>query len=203
MLIVYYAIVYYNAVSGRRIEFPIGSTGETVDLRNFFIFRAFPWFSLGIWIKKYECVLKRLYHWSSNSLPYAVCLTLGALLTGLELYWLGDTPIYFGTFLIIITLFAAAARERCAETDRTVDKTRTIPIYLRNLVSEFGRELSLGVYLLHGAAIDAVKIVQMYVFSTRETVWFSWIAPVLVIVLSITSAWTLNLLLSAMKRRHR
>ena len=136
-----------------------------------------PWFVLGLGIKEYEKLLK-------IRTPYCMIgILFGIISTIVEVFLLGDASIYVGTLILVFFMFCIALNKG--------EQSFHSPI------NHIGRDLSLYVYILHGAVISGFAFVERIL--KIEAGWFLWFKPLLVIFISILAAEMIYLLTEKIK----
>lgn len=154
---------------GFEIRYQIANTETFISIRNFFLLRAFPWFLLGYGIRQNKACLKKV-----NIHVYESLCMGGVITTLMQCFLVGQATTYLGTMLIVIGVFGIAINK----------EEKSVPFILMHV----GRNLSMYVYILHGAVISAISLFEKIVFGGIENEVWKWIKPCLVIVISITVA---------------
>ena len=177
LLLGHLLLEYSSFFLGNNVGFYIGNSDVYVTIRNLFIFRALPWFVLGLGIKEYEKLLK-------IRTPYCMIgILFGIISTIVEVFLLGDASIYVGTLILVFFMFCIALNKG--------EQSFHSPI------NHIGRDLSLYVYILHGAVISGFAFVERIL--KIEAGWFLWFKPLLVIFISILAAEMIYLLTEKIK----
>ena len=138
-----------------------------------FIFRALPFFLLGIWIRRNEAAIRKL---ELPAWTYAAVAFAGAVVAAVEYKLFGNSQFYLGNYLTAIALFAWAIHHPAGGWKPMVF---------------IGRRLSLLVYVLHIAVWQFLTILLRR-FHADSLLIVRWMLPVMVVALSLLVALVLN-----------
>ena len=138
-----------------------------------FIFRALPFFLLGIWAKKNEMVIRKnkLSTWL-----YVLFVFVGGIASVVEYRQFGNSQFYLGNYLMVAAMFAWAI---CYQD------------YGWKPIVFVGRRLSLLVYVLHIAVWSYFSIL-LRALHINESTLVRWILPIIVALLAILVAFAID-----------
>ncbi len=147
--------------------------GMPVRLCVLFVFRALPFFLLGIWLRTHEAIVRccALPTWA-----YAAFALLGEIVAVAEWRLFGVAQFYLGTYLTVAALFAWAIRD---------PEGGWRPIVF------IGRRLSLLVYILHIAVRDFLALLLRELHIDQMSL-VRWTLPGIVVTLSLLVAFVLD-----------
>lgn len=175
LLLGYFALEYAAILYGLDIGFMAGDSDIYVRLRNVFLFRALPWFVLGMTLKHFRAKVEKI----DIKIYWLLCVA-GAVATIVQALFMDDAGIYVGTLMIIIGLFGIAMKKKNEECN---------PV-----ITHIGNKLSLYIYVLHGAVISAASLLERLLFGQEGNTVYSWLKPIIVICGSIIGAEVFYLL---------
>lgn len=147
--------------------------GMTVRFCVIFIFRALPFFLIGIWIRRNEVSIRKL---ELPAWTYVAFAFAGAAVAAAEYKLFGNSQFYLGNYLTAIALFAWAIHHPAGGWKPVVF---------------IGRRLSLLVYVLHIAVWQFLTILLRR-FHADSLLIVRWMLPVMVIALSLLVALAPN-----------
>ncbi len=138
-----------------------------------FIFRALPFFLIGIWIRRNEASIRKL---ELPAWTYAAFAFAGAAVAAAEYKLFGNSQFYLGNYLTAISLFAWAIHH---------------PVGGWKPMVFIGRRLSLLVYVLHIAVWQFLTILlrRLRVYQSPS---IRWTLPGIVVTLSLLVAFVLD-----------
>lgn len=147
--------------------------GMPVRLCFLFVFRALPFFLLGIWIRRNEAVIRKL---ELSAWTYAAVAFAGAVAAAVEYRLFGNSQFYLGNYLTAIALFAWAIRH---------PEGGWKPMVF------IGRRLSLLVYVLHVAVWQYLSILLRGLHVDQWPL-VRWTLPCIIVALSLFIAFVLD-----------
>lgn len=173
---------YTSVLTGANFGFYIGETEVFVTIRNIFLFRALPWLVLGMGLKEFQSKLEQI----SIGFYWIMCV-IGIIITIFQALLMGDVSVYLGSILIDVGLFGIAIKQQNNS--------------VKGFLTHIGNKLSLYVYILHGAVIDAFTLLEKVIFDGKENLLFAWIKPILVIIVSIAGAQIIFCLSTSIRKK--
>lgn len=156
--------------------------GMPVKFGVVFVFRALPFFLLGIWLRRHEDAVRRCVfpNW-----VFAAIALAGGIMSVIEWGLFGVSQFYIGSYLTVASLFIWAIRN---------------PGGGWGPVTHIGRNLSLLVYVLHIAVWNFLML-ALRSLHVNQTFLVRWTSPLLVVALSLLVAFALDMAWREMKNR--
>ena len=159
----------------------LGICDVDISVRLLFLLRALPWFVFGMLWKQYWSFIEKI------RMKVCVCVgVIGIVLVVIQAVYMGDFQVYVGTVLMCFSLFTLSLK--------------AVKLKAYKGISYIGEQLSLYVYMIHGAVISIMSLVEELLFE-NESYIFVWIKSVLVIIVSLIGAWCLNHIVKRITRR--
>ncbi len=148
-----------------------------VRVLDIFIIRAWPWFVFGMICRQF---VSKISKFSANTC--IITLVVGIVLTLIQSL-LGSNPsVYIGTVFIVIGGFFLCIRGENKQ--------------FSSYVVHVGRDLSLYVYLVHGAVISVASLFETLLWGQGENALFLWVKPIIVVIGSIIASDILSIIIN-------
>lgn len=173
---------FFCVLGGNDIGIRLGNSDIYVWIRNLFIIRALPWFAIGMMFRQYKGQVVRI-----SKSWYYVGVSAGVLLVIVQAFLFGDFQVYIGTILMTFAMYGLALKYEKASCSK-------VGVYI-------GDKLSMYVYIIHGAVISAMSLVERSLFKQTVATWFVWIKPIVVVLLSLLGSQIIYILISQLKKR--
>lgn len=166
---------FSNYVTGSLVNFAIFK--HELGYEFLFIIRAWPWFVFGMICRQFVSKISKL---SANTC--IITLVVGIVLTLIQSLQGSNPSVYIGTIFIVIGGFFLCIRGENKQ--------------FSSYVVHVGRDLSLYVYLVHGAVISVTSLFETLLWGQGENALFLWVKPIIVVVGSIIASDILNVIMN-------
>ena len=144
------------------------NTDTSYTLSNIYLFRAMPFFLIGIYLRKKAFAITKL-----NAAALCVLFFVGSVSAVIEIFKKGSLQFYVGTYLAVTALIVFSIY---------------FPSWKIKPMHYIGANLSLNIYIFH---IMVGKTLEL--FATKHNLWqrgwFTMLRPFLVLAVSILFAW--------------
>ncbi len=147
-----------------------------------FVFRALPFFMIGIWLKQHEEKIRSI---NCPSFACAVLVTVGAALAVIEAKLTVNSQFYIGNYLQVAGMFIWGIKNTTAGWKAMVFA---------------GQKLSLYVYIGHIIVGFWIKRCAK-VINIVDTVAFHWLYPIAVVLLSMVLSGVVYAIVCIIKNR--
>ena len=147
-----------------------------------FLFRALPFFMIGIWLKQHEEKLSRINY---PSFACVVLVIVGAILAVIEAKVTVNSQFYIGNYLQVVGMFIWGVKNPGAGWRAMVFA---------------GKNLSLYVYIGHIIVVFWIKKCAKTI-SIVDTAAFHWLYPIAVVLLSMVLGFVINAVICMIKGR--
>lgn len=101
-------------------------------------------------------------------------LSSGIVFSIIQVLTFGDAYIHLGTILLTVCLFGIAVQKESDDYN--------------NILKHIGNKLSMYVYIIHGAIMDTITLVENMIFKKQANHIFLYLKPVLIILISLFCA---------------
>ena len=152
-----------------------------IKLFTVFVFRALPFFLLGIWLRRHEGAVR---HCALPNFAFVITAIIGGLLSVVEWRIFGISQFYLGSYLMVASMFAWAIRN---------------PEGGWWLLTYIGRNLSLLVYVLHIAVLSFLML-ALRSLHVDQMLLVSWTLPLQVVALSLIVSFALDMAWRGLKK---
>lgn len=142
---------------------------SNIVVYNIFIFRALPFYLLGIWLRENDERLVELICKTNRKKIYSFII-IGFMISIVERVIFVESQFYVGTYIAIILIFLICM---------------AYPQGYNTKIQYIGKELSMYVYIIH---ISIMEIFEINYPKEGQNMLIGFIEPVIVIVLSLLCA---------------
>lgn len=166
LLIIYSCLQEFNEVLGIQSSVGIPGTDGRIYLFNIFIFRALPFFLLGMWFSLHQKKIDGIY---LNTKVLWVFIFIGEMIAIFERFHFKEAQFYIGTYISVFCMFLLAIKEKN---------------YGSNILKFIGKNLSMYIYILH-IAIGRIIDVIANELGVKDSIWYSYSKAIIILFLSL------------------
>lgn len=169
LLIIYTCLQEFGSVLGIQRSIAITGMESRIYLFNLFLFRALPFFFFGILLRQYSQKITKI---PLNKIAAVIIIMLGATISVLERFFIGETQFFVGTYLMLVAFFVIAIKH---------------PNLNIKWLRYIGCELSLYIYIFHIAIGRIVDLLAREI-GFKDTVVYAYGRAPSILILSLILA---------------
>lgn len=181
LLVGYYSLQEFGGVLHISRSVPIPDSEQRLYLFNLFIFRALPFFLIGVWLREHHRQVVRIM---IRPKTLVIAMVLGSCLAVCERFLFEESQFYLGTLLTFISMFVFVIKYP--------DRQNAGLAYI-------GRELSTYVYILHIAVGKTIDLLFSKMHVSQYVV-YKYSRAFLILGVTLLCAWGISTLVKRCKK---
>ena len=180
LLIGYTCLQEFGSILHIKTSLHIISTDQSLYFFNLFIFRALPFFLIGVSIRKH---LDKLTKIPFNKIVFIVIFVFGGVLAAFEHLYINNAQFFVGNYIMVFVLVIMAIKNPAKEY---------------GLLSFIGRELSLYVYIFHIAVGKTIHIIAR-IFGIAHRKFYLYSRAAIIVCTTLLLAYCIYKVINMIK----